>query len=276
MKKIIEIARQFHGNFEGKDLYPKFFSWQWIFSTIFAIAFAIAVAGFFYALSAKNSIYIYIAGALVLATEIGFLLASQAIDIYKNNKQNERFNLCGPDVAMKLQEAKRRDLERLFGQKSSNFVHIAKEISELQKIKIVFMQPELGVWNSIFDPSDKSRLMSIILAAVALVAALIASTADGTELYALLYSDYLLPIALIWVWGTLVVHFLIYAIRLTYSVLSHKLMEWLLRLGWSKAANKLALNYLVTALVELHEPAKYIQRHLRPFDATRRRRAPKI
>lgn len=211
-----------------------------------------------------------------LAAEIGFLLVSQTIDTYKNKRQNERFKLFGPDVTKQLLEAKRRELERLFSQKSSNFLHIAKDIKDLQATKMIFMQPELGFWNSIFDPKDKSRLMSIVLAAVALVAALIASAADGNELYALIYSEHLLPISFICVWAALVAHFLIYAVRLTYRVLSNKLMEWLLRLGWSKAANKLALNYMVTALVELHEPARDTQRRLRPFDAARRRRTLKI
>lgn len=264
MLKYTNIAKKFHSRFEGADLYPNLKSWIWVAWVAYALDFIAATGVFLYVVGTTTShSWSFFFGALVISAEIGFLVTSNAIDDHKNKKQNQRFKLKGTDVTEQLHDAKRKELEDLLGQRASNFLAVAQEVAELQATKKLFAQPDLGFWSSIFHPDSKSRLIAILLGAIGLIGALIANSVGSTALFDLIASGHLPFLLVLCAFIAAVFHFFIYLCRLAYRVLSGKVMEWLLRLGWSKAAEKLALNYMVNALVDLHEPVKTEPRRLR-------------
>jgi len=262
--KYTNIAKKFHSRFEGADLYPNLKSWIWVAWVAYALTFIAAAGVFLYVVGTTTSHgWSFFFSGLMLAAEIGFLVTNNAIDDYKNQNQNQRFKLKGPDVTEQLQHAKRKELEELLGQRASNFLTIAKEIAELQATKKIFAQPDLGVWNSIFHPDSKSRLIAILLGAIGLIGALIANSVGDTAFFDLVASGDLPFLIFLCAFIAALFHFFVYVCRLAYRVLSGKVMEWLLRLSWSKAAEKLALKYMVNALVDLHDPVKTEPRRLR-------------
>lgn len=274
MDKHTEIAQKFYKLFEGKDLYPKFVSWQWIAWLVLGPIFAISAWYAVYCIATQQPVLkVVLSGIGMIVAELAFLSVNAAIDTYKNKRQNERFSLKPPDVKLQLQAAKRRELERLFGIKSTSFLTVAKEMSELKAAKKDFAEPSIGFWSSIFQSDAKPRLIAITLGACAITAALINRSIESTAIFELIESGNFYVILSLCVWFALIAHFSIYGGRVAFQAISGKVMEWLLRLGWSKTANKIALNYMAQALVELHEPAKAIQRSLKPFDSYRRRRA---
>lgn len=257
VNKYTCIAKKFHELFEGTGLYPKLKSWLWVALIVYALDFIAALGVFFWVITTSTSRgWTLFFGALVISAEIGFLLINQAIDNHKNKMQNLRHKLKGPDVREQLQKAKRKELEALLGQQASNFLTVAKEIAELDATKKLFAQADLGFWSSIFHPESKSRLIAIVLGAIGLIGALTANSVGSTAFFDLIASGDLPALLILLAYLTIVFHFLIYLTRLAYRILSGKVMEWLLRLGWSKAAEKLALSYMVNALVDLHEPVK--------------------
>ncbi|MBS3018703.1 hypothetical protein DJFAAGMI_01435 [Comamonas sp. PE63] len=274
MDKHTEIAQEFHKLFEGKDLYPKFVSWQWIAWLVLGPIFAISAGYAAYCIATQQpALKVVLSGIGMIVAELAFLSVNAAIDSYKNKRQDERFSLKPPDVKLQLQAAKRRELERLFGLRSASFLTVAKEMSELKAAKKDFAEPSIGFWSSIFQSDAKPRLIAITLGACAITAALINRSIESTAIFELIESGNFYVILSLCVWLALIAHFSIYGGRVAFQAISGKVMEWLLRLGWSKTANKIALNYMAQALVELHEPAKTIQRPLKPFDSYRRRRA---
>lgn len=273
MDKHTEIAQEFHNLFEGKDLYPKFVSWQWIAWLVLGPIFAISAGYAVYCIATQQpALKVVLSGIGMIVAELAFLSVNAAIDSYKNKRQDERFNLKPPDVKPQLQAAKRRELERLFGRKSTSFLTVVQEMSELKAAKKDFAEPSVGFWSSIFQSDAKPRLIAITLGACAITAALINRSIESTAIFELIESGYFYVILSLCVWLALIVHFSVYGGRVAFQVVSGKVMEWLLRLGWSKAANKLAVNYMVQALVELHEPVKKMHRPLKPFDSYRLRR----
>lgn len=271
MLKYKNIAKKFHSRFEGADLYPNLKSWIWVAWAAYALDFIAAAGVFVYVVGTTTSHgWSFFFGALMLAAEVGFLVTNTAIDEYKNKSQNLRFKLKGPDVTEQLQHAKRQELEELLGQRASNFLAIAKEIAELQATKKIFAQPDLGFWSNVFHPDSKSRLIAILLGAIGLIGALIANSVGDTAFFDLVASGDLPFLLFLCAFIAALFHFFVYVCRLAYRVLSGKVMEWLLRLGWSKAAEKLALSYMVNALVDLHEPAKTEPRRLHATAARQR------
>jgi len=272
--KYIKIAQDFYNTFEGKAFYPKFISKIWAAWFFLATLFTISILYLIYCVVTKKLVSaVVVSGVWVIVAEIAFLFVNNAIDLYKNKRQNEYFNLQPPDVKPQLKTAKRRELERLLGHKSSSFLAVAKELHELKTAKKNFDRPTVEFWSSIFQVEAKPRLIAMTLGACAITAALISRTVEDVAIFRLIESGEFYLVLFLCVWLAIIAHFFFLGARLAFQLISGKIMEWLLKLGWSKAANKIAINYLVSSLVELHEPVKKMHRPMKPFDNFRRRQS---
>ncbi|AIJ47251.1 hypothetical protein O987_15685 [Comamonas testosteroni TK102] len=247
--KYYELATKYFDTFEGRHLYLRLLSWQWILWAISGICFVGAICMSLWLRTRPWIASIYVAEVLFLS--MGFALVH-----HRKKRLDERFGLNDENRSTRFRAMQKMHLQFLTNKQATDFAGIVKEIADLRSNLDRFSPPKINYFRLIYDPDAKARMISITLASLALFVASASRTTDA-ELLNLLeltahpaFGGYLKN--LLWI----AVAIFAIGVGMYYSYLESKafILSWMARLGKNKKANELALEYFVTALIEQHDP----------------------
>lgn len=259
MDEIMRRASKYFKEFEGRHLYPKFFSWQWFLWLVTAVIFAICT---YRGMFGARHVYFADSRVLMFGSEFVFLGACALIGRFKTLK-----SLAGAPAERGkrgpyLDARKTAKLEEICGVDSSKFAALAKECCDLMAVKKQFRvvsDASLGdVMRNLYDPDSKARILALVLSAAALFAALLNHSIPAEEFNILdSFADEGFKHLFTFVMSLAVVGFGVY---IGVRVLVGWLVE-LLRSGWTvfwsvSSGSTMALNYFIRDLIRLHVPAR--------------------
>lgn len=174
MDEITHRAKQYFLEFEARHLYPSLLSWYW--SVWFVIAIAFGVFAYFGLVHAGRSGLRY-ERALMLASEIAFLVSCFVIGAYKNKRVQDGAPKSPSKRHAYMDKKRRVALERICGVDASRFASAAKECSDLIAMRKIFRfvsDASIGdILRNVYEPDSKARILSLLLSAAAIFVALL-------------------------------------------------------------------------------------------------------
>lgn len=249
MDKYYKLATEYFDTFEGRHLYPRLLSWQWILWAILGICFVGAIC---MALWLRTWPWV----ASIYVAEVLFLSMFFAISQYRKKQLNERFSLKEDCRREHLKMVQKTHLESLTQKTAKDFANIVNEIAELRSHLDRFSPKGINFSKLIYDPGTRIHLIFISLTSLALFFSLAVRTSDVEllDLMDLIEAPFLK--SYIWLLLLIAIAIFVLACGVYYSYLESKafIISWLARLIKDKSANELALEYFVTALIEQYDP----------------------
>jgi hypothetical protein len=250
------LARRYYLAFEGTHLYP---GWRDRQLQFWVLSLAAWVASLWFAWPAGlKPTSILSRGTAFYACEVVFLISCVFVVRFKKRKilANHEQSLADQPFAVDL--IKRTKLRELCGVPATGFYSVAKECSDVVAMFDSQRLPsELRVAyyaRKIYDPDSKARLVSIVLAACALLVAMVVKTipnespllfeafADGTA-WSTTYALGVIAIIAFFIWLGLQAVLLV--IWTNIAGFAEKLFS---------VGGGVAIGYFVRDLARLHEP----------------------
>jgi hypothetical protein len=263
MNEYIKLAREYFGEFEGRELYPAVWSWTFWLGVVLLAVWVASVA---YWISAGSHAKTWGPEmTLVGAAEVAFLLFSSRVQARKRRNSIERakrrYGIENDDLDL----LKGAALQRLTGVEPHGFLAVAEECSKLQKLKGEFRLAADGsgvsLGRRIYDPDSKARLLAIILSSFAIFVALLPKT-DPEQGYALIaaMSD---PSVRAFVWTIMVLAGMVFLVWIAIQQILQStggfVRTWVARMTPSSSAKDIAMRYFVRDLIAFHQPASAVR-----------------
>lgn len=254
MNELSRIADQYFNAFEGRRFYPRFFSLYWMAWLLTLGLWIWASTKLFDPVVGESDHTMFV----VLVFEAMFFLAYAVIDKKKRLALRAAHGLPAEAHGAAVDEAKRGYLRNAFGREASEFSAIAQEAQTLRALSNALRPAGDGSLGSILrrvhDPDQRSRLMNVVLAALAILVSLVVVGLgpDAPNVIGVLMSkDFQEGITFLMVL-TVVVFGMWHAIKLIWFNFFELLVAWGARVGGQSRFKSKKINYLLRDLVRLH------------------------
>jgi hypothetical protein len=254
MNELSRIADQYFNAFEGRRFYPRVFSLYWL-------AWLLTLGLWMWA---STRLFDPVVGGsdhtmlLVLVFEVMFFVAYAVIDKKKRLALRVAHGLPAEAPGAAVDEAKRSYLRIAFGREANEFSAIAQEAQTLRALTDA-LRPVgdgslEGILRRVHDPDQRSRLMNVVLAALAILVSLIVVGLgpDAPNVIVVLMSKgfqegftYLMVL-------TVVIFGMWHAVKLIWFNVFELLVVWGARVGGQSSFKSKKINYLLRDLVRLH------------------------
>ncbi|MDR7093940.1 hypothetical protein [Hydrogenophaga laconesensis] len=254
MNELSRIADQYFNAFEGRRFYPKFFSLYWLAWLLTFVLWMWASTRFLDPVLGESDQTML----LVLVCEAMFFVAYAVIDKKKRLALRAAHGLPEEAPGAAVDEAKRSYLRNAFGREASEFSAIAQEAQTVRASTDALRPVGDGSLESILrrvhDPDRRSRLMSVVLAALAILVSLVVVGLgpDAPNVIEVLMSKgfqegftflMVLTVVLFGMW---------HAVKLIWFNVLELLASWGARIGGESSFKSKKINYLLRDLVRLH------------------------
>jgi len=255
LKNYLAIAQEYFKHLEGFHLYPtlkNYRSWFWIFSTFIWLWLLVKY------FPEAPSLHEAKGFTFIVIPEIVWLISTSLITDWKNKKLIESTNLRLGTTFTTTEECRYKMLESLIKVPSTEFFKIAKEIDDLITLEQKFRKRSnitfADIMSNIYDRDSKARLLTLTIALVSIILALVAKSDATIEALFEAYSD---PaaiklfelVALLMGMG-----FVIFVgLRIMILIIIEGIASWMLKLfGASTISSRWLLSYLIRDLVIYH------------------------
>jgi len=257
MENYMKIASEYLDEFEGWSLYPGWKSRYTWAGVVFGIVWLMASAN---VLMSQDFPATFLRWDVVIAVvfEILWLAVMIAIGIQKDKATLRVASEKYSRTFSRITDCRMYVLTEKLGVAQSNFLSIAKECKELSEISRAFQnRSDSDIWvylQKIYDPDAKARLMSIVLAAISIVAALtLRSMPSDVNVFELLSDQSFHKYLGLLLVGTAFLYFVWIGVLLIGQVIWEAIVMWVARSKIGKGKSLTALRYLVRDLVRFHK-----------------------
>lgn len=241
MKRFYEIAEEFFKAFEGRHLYPKLLSWEWL---LWVASVAIFLHTFFFTLNGRTEPsawrFLLTYGALSITSEL-----------LRRHKQKALLAFGSASQTLHIQQTAL--LEKLTRRPATEFLSVANDIRQLLELRQQGMLQEMRTRELLPIPWTKGQFVMYALTLAGLVLAAVGAFILENEKAPA--REALIPPLLIygslWLVASLAIfptakyalHVLILEVRMRKA-----------RLQKGDFSKQIHLEYLLQSLVQLHDP----------------------
>lgn len=253
MNELTRIADEYFNAFEGRRLYPRPFSLYWL-ALLLALGLWIwATTRLFAPAVGESDSAIY----LVLVFESIFFLSYAVIDKKKRIALRAAHRLTADAPSSAVDETKRSYLCNVFGREASEFSDIAREAQTIctltESLRPVGDGSLSSLLRRVHDPDHRSRLMNVILAALAILVSLVVVGLGphAPNVVAVLMSEGFQEELILLMVLSVVAFGMWHALKLIWFNVLELMVSWGARVGGAASFKSKKMNYLIRDLVRL-------------------------
>jgi len=246
MNELTRISDEYFNAFEGRRLYPRLFSLYWLALLLALGLWVWASTRLFASATSEKDSTIY----WVFVFESIFFLSYAVIDKKKDVALRVAHGLSAEAPSTAIDEAKRSYLCNVFGREASDFSDIARKA---QTICTVGDGSISSLLRRVHDPDHRSRLMNVILAALAILVSLVVVGLGphAPNVVAVVMSEDFQEEFILLMVFSVVAFGMWHALKLIWFNVLELMVSWGARVGGATSFKSKKMNYLIRDLVRL-------------------------
>lgn len=247
MKKLYEIAEEFFKAFEGRHLYPKLFSWEWL---LWCASVAVFFHTFFFTINGHTE-------PSVLRFALTYSALYISSELMRRHKKKTLLAFGATSQTLHIQQTAL--LEKLTRRPATEFLSLANDIRQLLDLRQQGMLQEVKTRELMPIPWTKGQFVMYALTLAGL--SLAAIGAFILEKEKVPFRDELIRIVLIYGSMGLVASLTIVPLgKYAWHTFLLELRMWQARLQKGEFSKQVHLEYMLQSLVELHDPSGSAQK----------------
>lgn len=246
LEKLQSMASRYYEAFEGIHLYPKLRNTLGLVWLLSLLMFVLGLALIFTKTTYREPIFYF--------TAVAFLLTSAAAEDY-------RIKSLTAKVGKDFHIARIAQLEQITGRRSSQFLELAKEASELLALQKQFTPQRFSFRRLIYSASMKGQLIPIFIGVMGIFLVVFqkAFAIEPEQFFEIFSSPGLWTLAAIALFFLFLFFFFTSLMLYSYSEFSDIFKRWRAKVGIQKPSARVELDYFLRHLITYHDPEHKIE-----------------